>query len=337
MIGQDGTRVGRPVWVVAAYVVVIAWGVAGIADGGERAEALVLYDPDYVIRHVERGGRLDRAGLHVGDSVVSVEGIAVEELGMYSRYPRSLSPAPGQSLLMEVEREGEPVRARVLYGSARPVPAALRYGATAFLLSFMASGLWVFLTVRSAQALRMAYIGLALGVALPGPNVGAWRGVTGHIQVAGVVLWTLFLLRFFLLFPKPKRLGESRMGTCLLYAPWVVLLVCQGLELLYHPRFYHTFAPLYGLLMLVYGVLAAATAMHTMVTMPQEEAQVSGMDMIRWGVLLASGGTLLALADWALLPGADVPGSALLPMLAAAVPLSMALAVRRAARRSLPS
>ena len=59
----------------------------------------------------------------------------------------------------------------------------------------------------------LAIMGLAVGVALPGPNLGSWNGVRDHLQVAGMVLWTLMILRFFLFFPKPKRFGTGPVAT----------------------------------------------------------------------------------------------------------------------------
>ena len=78
---------------------------------------------DYAINHVEPGGAAEKAGLQVGDRVVSVEGIVVvESLPLYSRWPRDLSPRVGESLTMAVERAGEPLTFEIVYA---PTPRGI--------------------------------------------------------------------------------------------------------------------------------------------------------------------------------------------------------------------
>ena len=75
---------------------VSAWGVAGFLSAASGYTD-ALYEPDYTIQHVPEGGVLAQGGFQRGDTVVAVEGIPVEDLGMYSRWPRSLIRGPGES------------------------------------------------------------------------------------------------------------------------------------------------------------------------------------------------------------------------------------------------
>lgn len=317
--------------VLAATVVILSWGVAGLLqepDGFTNA----LYAPDYTIPETRPGSVLEEAGFQAGDSVVTVEGIPVVELGMYSRWPRSLSRRPGESITMVVERGGELVAGEVVYRESPSGPAMMRLGGVAIMLSFLGFGLWALFTVSTAYGVRLAYVGVALGVGVPGPNLGSWEGVRTHVQLAGMVLWLLLILRFFLLFPKPKSLGKSRLATGVLYVPWVALIVCLVLELIYHPRFYHSFGAFNSLLMLAYTVLAIAAVIHTASKTPSQELQESGMRLILFGVGIAFVGTAVALVDMAFLWSFDIPGSGYLVLLIAVVPLTMALGVRKQAR-----
>ncbi|MCK5650327.1 MAG: hypothetical protein KAJ42_03075 [Gemmatimonadetes bacterium] len=317
--------------VLAATVVIVSWGVAGLlqeSDGFTDA----LYAPDYTIPGIRPGSVLEEAGFLAGDSVVTVEGIPVVELGMYSRWPRSLSRRPGESISMVVEREGELVTGEVVYRARASGPAMMRLGGVVIMLSFLGFGLWALFTVPTTHAVRLAYVGVAMGVGVPGPNIGSWDGVRTHVQLAGMVLWLLLLLRFFLLFPQPKRLGESRLATGLLYAPWVALIICLIVEVIYHPRFYHSFGGFNSILMLAYTVLAVAAVIHTASKTPSQELQESGMRLILFGVGIAFVGTAVALVDMAFIWSFDIPGSGYLVLLIAAVPLTMALGVRKQAR-----
>jgi hypothetical protein len=312
-----------------AVIAIVAWASAGFIDRSGRGRFDPLFEPNYAVLHAPEGGTLALAGFQPGDSVVSVEGIPVTELGMYSRWPRSLSRRPGEALTLEVERDGHLVSGDIVLREASSGNLALVVGGIVIALAFVAGGLWALFSTESVHGVRLAYIGLALGAGIPGPYLGTWDGFATHFQVAVLVLWTLLLLRFFLAFPEPKRAGESRLATALIYGGWAILLVCLALELTFHPRFYHTFGPLYGLLMLVYSTLALGALVHTFVKTPPLERRVTGMNIILVGVVVALVPTAISAIDRAFLWNAHVPGSNWFPLMLAVIPLSIATAVRK--------
>jgi hypothetical protein len=322
--------------VLTATALILTWGLAGLLQE-PAGYTNALYAPDYTIPEIRPGSVLEEAGFEPGDSVVTVEGIPVVELGMYSRWPRSLSRCPGGSITMVVERDGEHVAGEVVYRESPSGSARMRLGGMVILLSFLAFGVWALLTVPTAHAVHLGYIGVALGLAVPGPDVGSSNGVRDHVQLAGMVLWLLLLLRFFLLFPTPKRMGESRLVTGILFAPWVILLFCLVVELVYHPRFYHTFGGFNSILMLAYAILAVAAVIHTALKTSRQKLQESGMRLVFLGVGIGIAGAVVALVDQALLWSVDIPGSGYLALLISVVPLTMALAVRKQAGKGDPA
>jgi hypothetical protein len=267
----------------------------------------------------------------MGDRVISVEGIAVEELPLYSRWPRSLAPNAGDMRRLVVEREGEPVTVEIVY--APRTVGMLQLGALLVTLFFMGSGLWAIFTVPTLHARMLAHIGIVAGVCVlvgGGPYLGTWDGVKMHIDVAAVVLWTLLLLRFFLTFPEPKRVGRSRIATGVLYAPWVLIVGCLVLELIFHPKLYHAFGTPIGLAMLAYLLLALAALVHTLFFTARGRLRETGVSLILWGVLIAVVPTVVGtLAFMFRLP---LPGAAYYPLALAAFPIALALAVRRQAQ-----
>jgi len=331
MDGETSQRSRR--LMLAAGVFLTVWAIWGFIDGVNEGYTDALFEPDYTIGRAPEGGVLREAGFQAGDSVVAVEGIPVVELGMYSRWPRSLDRAPGESLTLTVERQGELVDGEVMFRKVPSGTVKMRAGGTIIVFAFLWAGMWALLVVRTAHARRLALLGLVLAVGIPGPDAGTWNGVMGHIQAAALALWTLLLLRFFLFFPAPTRMGESRVTTAVLYAAWVGLLICFGLELVYHPRLYHSFGGYTYLLMLAYALLAFGAVAHTVITTPRPELRESGMSLIFWGVLVAVVGTLIGFVDWALLGSIQIPGSNWLPLTIAAVPTASALAVKKHALR----
>ena len=331
MMGRQAIHRHRT-FAIVATIAIVAWGVAGHFDRLDDGRFDPLFEPDYTIQHAPDGGTHAVAGFQTGDSVVSVEGIPVVKLGMYSRWPRSLSRQPGESLTLVVQRNGRLVSGEIVLREPSRGSSKLILGGIVILLAFVSGGLWALFSTDSVHAVRLAYIGLALGAAVPGPHLGSWDGVAAHLEVAALVTWTMLLLRFFLLFPKPKRVGQSRLANVLIYGAWVLLLLTLVIELIFHPKFYHTFGPLYGLLMFVYSVLAVVTLIHTAKKSSREDRRESGMSIILTGIVVALVPTLIAAIDRMFLWNFDIPGSNWFPLLLGVIPFTMAMAVRRHAQ-----
>jgi hypothetical protein len=331
---MDPAKTGSRKWLLlAAALAITAGGIAGFFDELQMGRGGFVYSPDYIVEGVERGGAAEAAGMQAGDRVISVDGIAAEELPLYSRWPRWLTPGVGESLRIEVERDSETVDFEVVYGATPRGVVHLRIGGGVVALSFLWFGIWALFAVRTSYARGLAYIGLTAGLAaLSVPYLGTWSGVKSHVQFASMFLLTVLLLRFFLTFPKPKRAGESRLVTLLLYGVWALFLSLLVLELIFHPRLYHAFGGPGSLIMLVYCMLALVAVVHTLVKMPRGELWSSGMGWILVGLLAAIVPTSVGMIDWALLQGISLPGSNYYPLTLAVFPLSMALAVRQKAR-----
>ncbi|MBA4073121.1 MAG: hypothetical protein C0497_15045 [Gemmatimonas sp.] len=165
MWSTNWRRGGAALLLVA--VVLVAWGAVGLRQGLNAGFTGGLYDPEYRVPDIHPGGVADRAGFKAGDRVISVEGIAVERLGMESRWPRSLAPRVGQSHRFIVERNGAQVPVDLVYPP--PFAAAVNNRIAAF--------------------------------------------VQGHIATAASVLMYMLLLRFFVTYPSPKKVSESRLAT----------------------------------------------------------------------------------------------------------------------------
>jgi hypothetical protein len=200
--------------------------------------------------------------------------------------------------------------------------SALRVG-----LGFLGCGLCVvFLRVQTRHARTLAHIGVAAGVAASlglGPHLGSWNGVQGHISTAANTLMLILMLRFFVTFPTSKAVSQSRTAAWFIYGAWGCLLLFLLAELITHPVFYYATGSVAGPLNLVYGILILAAITHTLLKGPRSEMRESGMYWILGGFLVAIVGTALA----SLLP-LNVPRWTN-AIVIAAIPLSMALAVRR--------
>lgn len=314
---------------VAVAAALIVWGAVGFHQGLHSGFSGGVYDPDYRVPGVRRGSPAAKAGFQAGDRVISVEGRPVEELGMESRWPLALAPKAGQSRRFVVERKGQRLALDMAYPAPFPRAVNTRIGAVLVGMAFLGCGLWAYLTVRTPPALRLAHIGLAAAVSVSlglGPNLGSWNGIQHHLGAAANVLTVLLLARFFLTFPKPKRVSESRLAWWAMYGAWGCLLIFLAAELILHPALYYTTGSVAGPLTLAYIILALAALAHTLVRSPGTELRDSGVTLILPGLGAALAGAAAVFAF-----GAGLPGwASALPV--ALIPLALALAVGKQAR-----
>jgi hypothetical protein len=323
-----GVRLQRAL-ILTGAVVIVLWGTVGLYEGLNSGFSGGLYDPEYRIPGVARGGLADRSGFEPGDRVISVQGRPVEELGMESRWPRSLVPRVGESRRFVVERNGQRVSLDVVFPAPFAAAVHNRIRAALIGLAFLGCGLWTFLTVQSRQARSLANIGMAAGIGASlglGPHLGSWNGVQGHLSTAADILLLILLLRFFVTFPKPKAVSESRTATWLVFGAWGCFIVFLVVELATHPTFYYTTGSVAGPLTLAYGILILAAIAHTLLKGSHTEMREYGMYGILGGFLVAILGTPLV----SFLP-ASIPGwASAIPI--AAIPVSMTFAVRNVAK-----
>lgn len=314
---------------VSGTMVLVVWGSVGLYEGLHSGFSGGLYDPEYRVPDIRRGGPADRAGFRAGDQVISVEGRPVEDLGMESRWPRALVPRLGESRRFVVERSGQRIPIDMVFPRPSRDATNNRIRAALIGLAFLAVGLWTFLTVRTGPARTLAQIGLAGGVGAAlalGPHLGWWNGVQGHIATAAQVLMFILMLRFFVTFPARKGLSGSRLAASLVYGAWACLLVFLLGEVIVHPALYYSTGGVTSLLTLAYAVLILASVTHTFVRGPRALLRRSGMYWIVGGFLIAFAGTASGLARAVNLPAwSDA-------LWVAAIPVSMALAVRREAK-----
>ncbi len=316
----------RHVRLLACVTALIAWGAVGLYQGLNSGFSGGLYDPAYTVPGVHPGSLAERSGFKAGDRVVSVEGIPVERLGMESRWPRALAPKVGESRRFVVERNGQRVQLDVVYPPPFAAAVNNRLRAALVGLFFLGIGLWSWLSVRTLPAQTLGHIGLAAGAGVAfglGPNFGTWNGVQSHIATAADVLIFVLVLRFFLIFPKPKALSQNQLVTAAMFGVWGCLLIFLVVELLVHPALYYTTGSVTSPLMLLFVVLSLAAITHTLVKTSRADLRDSGMYLILGGVLVAILGIAVALLTQ-MRYGGWIGSLAIL-----AIPLAMALAVRR--------
>lgn len=307
-------------------IALIAWGAVGLYQGLNSGFSGGLYDPTYTVPGVRPGSLAERSGFNAGDRIISVESIPVERLGMESRWPRALAPRIGESRRFVVERNGERVALDVVYPAPFAAAVSNRIRAALVGLAFLGIGLWSWLSVGTLPAQALGKIGLAAGGSMAfglGPNLGSWNGIQGHVATALNVLIFVLLLRFFLMFPKPKALSQNRLMISAIYGAWGCLLIFLVVELIVHPALYYSTGSVTGPMMLAFSLLTLAAFTHTLVKTTRADLRDSGMYLILGGFLLA----ILGIAVTFFTPVRH--GGWIVSLAMVAIPLTMALAIQK--------
>jgi len=325
-------------WIVPA-VLVLVWGLVGLMDQRNASYAGFDWSSAAVLR-VDAGGPADRAGLRVGDRLLSIGGISTDDLWALQEQPRA---AIGETRTLLVERTDAGTGAKttetipLTYGP-EPAGDAARSLVTAFVgLIFLLSGIAAYVTAPSTTTFLFAVVGLCFGAALlPGPYIQA---LDQRRFVSFAVFFTLLtgfaaLLHLMLVFPYRKDVIKRWWTRYLIYVPVVVALLIEiPLILVGRPTGRSTvpLAILNGGVVLGYAALSVLALVHSYVTANPTDRRDHGLNTLLAGLIVGLL-PISAIVVAGFFVRADLlPGVGYYPLALVLIPLSIALALVKGA------
>jgi hypothetical protein len=332
-------------WIIPA-VLVFAWGLFGLMDQRNASYAGFDWSSAAVLR-VDAGSPAESAGLRVGDRLLSIGGVPVDNLRALQQQPRA---AVGETRMLEVERTDASTGAKttetipLTYGPEPAGDAATSLVIALVGLIFLLSGIIAYVTAPSTTTFLFAVVGLCFGASmLPGPYIQAPAQRTFVSFVVFLALFSGFaaLLHLMLVFPYRKEVIKQRWTRYLLYLPVAIVLLAETPAVLGGPSTGLpgvTLAYFNGIVLLGYAVLSVLALVHSYVRANPTDRQNGGLNILLAGLivgLLPIGATVVAgmfgvRVD--LLPGANYYQLTLV-----LIPASIALALVKGARKARPS
>jgi hypothetical protein len=328
---------------LVAGLLLAGWGVAGLLD-----RANVPYDgfttgPDYTVIRVRPGSPAAAAGLRVGDRLIRVNGVAVEDAASMDRMPR---PAIGETRTLLVESGaanggavGATRNVAITYAALPGRDMALSWANLLVGLCYVGFGLLAYWKAPGKASLLLALTGIGLGLALlPTPYIASHglRQAVGVVQLALIVFGFATLLHCLSVFPKPKAILQRAATTRILYAPAVAVALLFAWLFIGEPSatgaFNSVVNAIVGIYVVAYFGLALVALVHSFATASPSERSRGGLNLLLAGVVLGLVPVTVASLVSVLAPSMILPGGDFYALTLALVPIALALAVIRSGR-----
>ena len=324
---------------LAAALALGVWALFGLADLPHRPDAGLRYDASGVIGRLEAGGGADRAGLRVGDRILSIDGVSLSETETLQRRPRA---AIGETRTFVVERTDEASGATmreqfdVTYGSELAAQPIGLIGGALLGFVFLVCGVLAYLRAHSIQSLLFAGVGVALAaVLLPTPYFAApgLRLFASAVTVLAAFVVFPCLLHLALTFPEPRSILRRRGVVAALYLLPLLIGGAAAIQIARAAQPGPVLDLVSTLVLVVYMLVTIVALIHRYATTTRERRAAFGLGLVAWGVVIGFGPLTVEVIVALLMPGVSLPGSDFYFLSLVTIPLSFTVAlVRRPAR-----
>jgi len=317
----------------------IIWGIFGLIDARNVPYAGYLTDPSNTVIRVDDGSPAEAAGLSIGDRVLSIDGVSIEDTPALTRMPRARIGETRTLVVESAEGAVEGTReVAITYAGQSGKNVALTWAAFIIGLCFIGFGLLAYAKAASRSSFLLAVTGLCLGVAfLGGPYIASYglRTVVTTVQLMIAVLGFATLLHCLLEFPKVKKVLEKKHVKKAIYLPAVILALFFLWIIVFEPQGTSTLNTIanafVGLFFVCYFGLALVALIHSYVTATADERSKFGLNLLLVGLVIGLVPLTVAALVGTFAPGVLLPGSDFFFLTMVFIPITLAMAIMGAA------
>jgi len=322
-----------PFLVLAA--VCIVWGILGIMDFANFTYSGYSTDGNNTIVEVEDQSPAASAGIQVGDKIVSIGGIAVEDSKARNKRNRAKI---GEARTFVVDRNGTEESIDVTYAGQSSKGKTLNWLATLIGFLYIFFGVRAYLKGRTKAALLFGIFGLFFGFNfLGGPYFESYmmRSVVGAITLPFFLLSFAALLNFMLAYPKPRALLEKKLNVRLIYAPAILMTLIILVLIIFQPD---STSGLNTMMRFLFGIFILFYFGWSILAMIQNYSKASagersgyGLNLLLWGTVIGLVPILLIVIINTAAPEMIIPGSDYVFLTLGVIPIAYGLALDKGA------
>ena len=327
--------------IVGLAALIIIYGLFGFADRKNVPYGGVDWGRADEVTEVKAGGPADQAGVQVGDRIISIGGVAMDDLRARQRQPRALI---GETRDFVVERTDQATGAMatqnipVTYTGQPTSPITDWLPGMAIGLVFLLLGVLVYLKVPSQSTLLFCALCFCFAlIPMPGPYIASYglRMVQAAMSLICFLGAFAFLLHLLLLFPKRKQFLEKPGAWKWVYIPGALVALLGIILPILQPEegtFTENLVYLLGIVFLGYLVLSMVAMIHSFVKATSEERAEFGLNYVLWSVTIGLFPVGLMAAVGMVSPDTYLPGGEYYFLALLLIPAAFAVALLRKAR-----
>jgi hypothetical protein len=325
----------KPVFLVLALLIALL-EIPGGLDIRNRPYDGYRIDSNSMVITVLPDSPAQRAGLMVGDHLISVAGVDARNQEVLDRQPRAKI---GETRVLVVERQGRNVNLDLTYSELPKQDLLTAFLRIPIVFCFLIFGVGAYLRVQNQNTTLLALAGLSFGFSFlnkPYFASDTLSSVLGAVGFASVLFGLVWLLHFFMGFPKPKAFLARKRAKLWLYGPAALVIVLLLCALVFGPittGVFGTAANLIGFLIFGgYLVLSFVMMVHSWIKATPQERTANGLNFMLLGTLIGIAAFIIPAIVWFAAPNIALPGAGFLSLAVVLVPFALSQAALKKAR-----
>lgn len=282
---------------------------------------------DFSIVSIEPGSPAEKAGMLVGDVMVSSDGV---EMSNTKELSKRVRPVEGQVREFVVNRNGEEMNLQLTYEGLTDKDRSLNLAGNIIGFLFVLIGLWVLFKKTTALTQAFALFSLCFGfIFLNGPNIspGFLENLINSLSTTIVVFSFAFLLSFILQYPPESKKFKGLMLPALLAALLVWVLNFAQPEstgtLNMSVRLF------FGAVIIFYFLASLITLIRKFSRSSAEERTKHGLNLMLMGAIIGLVPILIYFTASYFSPGINLPGNDYVFITFVAIPICFAMALNK--------